>query len=82
VQIHPIHAGHVNDHKVISEHEFDNFDEAKTFMEQYNEFLIDLTKQGNKMTIVYNVQIHPIYDEIAGWPFAIDTETGENPSDL
>ena len=38
VQVHPIHAGHVNDHKVISEHEFDNFDEAKAFMEQYNEF--------------------------------------------
>ena len=59
VQVHPIHAGHVNDHKVVSEHEFDNFDEAKTFMEQYNEF-------------------H--WKSAASRPFAIDTETGENPS--
>ena len=62
VQVHPIHAGHVNDHKVVSEHEFDNFDEAKAFMEQFNEFRS--------------------YDEVAEWPFAIDTETGENPSGL
>ena len=63
VQVHPIHAGHVNDHKVVSEHEFDNFDEAKAFMEQFNEFRA--------------------YDGLlarAEWPFAIDTETGENPS--
>lgn len=66
VQIHPIYAGHVNDHKVISEHEFDNFDEAKTFMEQWNEFFNELHS----------------YDEVAEWPFAIDTETGENPSGL
>ena len=59
VQIHPIYAGHINDHKVIGEHEFDNFDEARTFMEQFNEF-------------------RP-YNEIAEWPFAIDSETGENP---
>ena len=59
VQVHPIHAGYVNDHKVISEHEFDNFDEAKTFMEQYNEFQ---------------------WKSAASRPFAIDTETGENPS--
>jgi hypothetical protein len=60
--IHPIHAGHVNDHKVISEHEFDNFDEAKAFMEQFNEF------RGT---------FRP-WLEIAEWPFAIDTDTGEN----
>ena len=35
-----------------------NFDEAKTFMEQFNE-------------------LRP-YNEVAEWPFAIDTETGEN----
>ena len=60
VQIHPIHAGHVNDHKVISEHEFDNFDEAKAFMEHFNEF-----RPYNEVFV-------------AEWPFAIDTETGEN----
>ena len=62
VQVHPIHAGHVNDHKVIGEHEFDNFDEARTFMEQFNLF--------------------GPYNEIAVYTGAIDTETGENPSDL
>ena len=38
VQIHPIYAGHLNDCKVLNEHEFDTFEEAKTFMEDFNEF--------------------------------------------
>ena len=58
VQIHPIYADHVNAFKVIRECEFDTFEEAKTYMEEFNEF-------------------RP-YDEIAAYPFAIDTETGEN----
>ena len=58
VQIHPVYADHVNDFKVIREREFDTFEEAKTYMEEFNEF-------------------RP-YGEIAAYPFAIDTETGEN----
>jgi hypothetical protein len=58
VQIHPVHATHINDHKVIREREFDTFDEAITYMEEFNEF-------------------RP-YDQVAAYPFAIDTETGEN----
>jgi hypothetical protein len=58
VQVHPVYADHVNDHKVVGEREFDTFDEAITFMEEFNEF-------------------RP-YNEVATYPFAIDTETGEN----
>ncbi len=58
VQIHPVHATHINDFKVIREREFDTFDEAKTYMEEFNEF-------------------RP-YDQVASWPGAINTETGEN----
>lgn len=58
VQIHSVYTDHVNAYKVVSEREFDTFDEAITYMEEFNEF-------------------RP-YNEIATYPFAIDTETGDN----
>ena len=57
VQIHPVYAGHINDYKVLNEREFDSFQEAINYMEEFNEF-------------------RP-YNEVAAYPFAIDTETGE-----
>lgn len=36
VQVHPIHAGHINDHKVISEQEFDTAEQARAYVQQFN----------------------------------------------
>ena len=37
VQVYPIYAGHVNDHKVLLEREFDNLQEAIGWVAGYNE---------------------------------------------
>ena len=37
VQIYPIYAGHINDHKVLLEREFDNKQEAIGWVADYNE---------------------------------------------
>jgi hypothetical protein len=41
VQVHPIHAGHVNDHKVLHEREFDNKQEAIGWVAGFNELCGD-----------------------------------------
>ena len=37
VQVHPVYAGHVNDHKVISEHEFKTREDALMWAGFYNQ---------------------------------------------
>lgn len=37
VQVYPIYAGHINDHKVLLEREFDNLQEAIGWVAGYNE---------------------------------------------
>ena len=41
VQVYPIHAGHINDHKVLMEREFDNKQEATTWVAGFNELCGD-----------------------------------------
>ena len=36
VQVHPIHAGHINDHKVLIEREFDTKQEAIEYRDWFN----------------------------------------------
>ena len=36
VQVHPIYAGHINDHKVISEHEFSTEAQARAYVQRFN----------------------------------------------
>ena len=64
VQVHPIHAGHVNDHKVIREKEFKTREDALMWAGFYN--------QHRDNWNIDNV--------VAVYTGAIDTETGENPS--
>jgi hypothetical protein len=64
VQVHPIYADHVNDHKVMSEQEFATKEQALLYVSLWN--FVNPTP----------------YDTIAVYTGAIDTETGENPSDL
>jgi hypothetical protein len=66
VQVHPIHAGHVNDHKVMSEQEFATKEQALLYVSLWN----NVTKESKQ------------YRSIAVYTGAIDTETGENLSDL
>ena len=63
VQIHPIHAGHVNDHKVIREEEFNTREDALMWAEFYNQHRVR-----------WNID-----NVVAVYTGAIDTETGENP---
>ena len=62
VQIHPIHAGHVNDHKVIREEEFNTREDALMWAEFYNQHRVR-----------WNID-----NVVAVYTGAIDTETGEN----
>jgi hypothetical protein len=41
VQVYPIHAGHINDHKVLMEREFDNKQEATVWVAGFNELCGD-----------------------------------------
>ena len=36
VQMHPVYAGHVNDHKVLAEREFDTAKEATDYVKFFN----------------------------------------------
>ena len=36
VQVHPIHAGHINDHKALIEREFDTKQEAIEYRDWFN----------------------------------------------
>jgi hypothetical protein len=36
VQVYPIYAGHINDHKVLLEREFDNLQEAIEYRDWFN----------------------------------------------
>jgi len=47
VQVHPIHAGHINDHKVLLEREFDTKQEATGWVAGFNELC------GNGQIAVY-----------------------------
>ena len=40
VQVHPIYSGHINDHKVLIEREFDNKQEAHGWVAGYNEVCV------------------------------------------
>jgi len=41
VQVHPIHAGHINDHKVLIEREFDTKQEAIEYRDWFNRDITD-----------------------------------------
>jgi len=41
VQVHPIHAGHINDHKVLLEREFDTKQEAIEYRDWFNRDITD-----------------------------------------
>ena len=41
VQVHPIHAGHINDHKVLIEREFDTKQEAIEYRDWFNREVTD-----------------------------------------
>jgi len=41
VQVYPIYAGHINDHKVLMEREFDTKQEATAWAAGYNELCGD-----------------------------------------
>jgi len=41
VQVYPIYAGHINDHKVLMEREFDNKQEAIGWVAGFNELCGD-----------------------------------------
>ena len=62
VQVYPIHAGHVNDHKVIREEEFKTREDALMWAGFYNQ----------------HCDKWNINDFVAVYTGAIDTETGEN----
>ena len=62
VQVHPIHAGHVNDHKVIREEEFNTREDALMWAEFYNQHRVR-----------WNID-----NVVAVYTGAIDTDTGEN----
>ena len=36
VQVYPIYAGHINDHKVIAEFEYDTVELAEAYIEKFN----------------------------------------------
>ena len=40
VQVYPIYFGHINDHKVLLEREFDNLQEAIGWVAGYNEVCV------------------------------------------
>ena len=69
VQVYPIYAGHVNDHKVLDEVEFPTPEEALQYVNEYN------TAVG-KNIISLVVMSQPV--TIAVYTGAIDNETGEN----
>ena len=62
VQVHPIHAGHVNDYKVIREEEFNTREDALMWAEFYNQHRVR-----------WNID-----NVVAVYTGAIDTDTGEN----
>jgi len=69
VQIYPIYAGHVNDHKVLGEEEFDTREDALMWVESYNRHrdvwnINGWLEEGNGVVAVYTG--------------AIDTVSGEN----
>ena len=69
VQVYPIHAGHVNDHKVIREEEFNSREDALMWAGFYNQHrdvwnMNGWLETGNGVVAVYTG--------------AIDAETGEN----
>jgi len=41
VQVHPIYAGHINDHKVLIEREFDTKQEAIEYRDWFNRDITD-----------------------------------------
>ena len=41
VQVHPIYAGHINDHKVLIEREFDTKQEAIEYRDWFNREVTD-----------------------------------------
>jgi hypothetical protein len=41
VQVYPIHAGYINDHKVLLEREFDNKQEAIEYRDWFNRDITD-----------------------------------------
>ena len=41
VHVHPIHAGHINDHKVLLEREFDTKQEAIEYRDWFNRDITD-----------------------------------------
>jgi hypothetical protein len=69
VQVYPVYAGHVNDHKVIREEEFNSREDALMWVEYYNQHrdvwnINGWLETGNGFEAVYTG--------------AIDAETGEN----
>ena len=69
VQVYPVYAGHVNDHKVIREEEFNSREDALMWAESYNRHrdvwnINGWLENGNGFKAVYTG--------------AIDAETGEN----
>ena len=69
VQVYPVYAGHVNDHKVIREEEFNSREDALMWVEFYNQHrdvwnMNGWLENGNGVVAVYTG--------------AIDAETGEN----
>jgi hypothetical protein len=69
VQVYPVYAGHVNDHKVIREEEFDTREDALMWVGFYNQHrdvwnINGWLENGNGFEAVYTG--------------AIDDETGEN----
>ena len=66
VQVYPVYAGHVNDHKVIREEEFKTREDALMWVESYNQHR-DVWHMGAD-----DAGFKAVYTG------AIDDETGEN----
>ena len=69
VQVYPVYAGHVNDHKVIREEEFNSREDALMWTGFYNQHrdvwnINGWLENGNGVVAVYTG--------------AVDDETGEN----
>ncbi len=69
VQVYPVYAGHVNDHKVIREEEFNSREDALMWAESYN-------RHRDNWNI--NGWLENGNGFVAAYTGAIDDETGEN----